>query len=118
MMKDKLITIAIEFAKVLVPAMLVLLQPIVTWMINRAGIGKRHRLVELRIKEFELLEKAIALQKTAKESEGPVSEMAKIKTSIVIDDVMDNFELARKSEEAKILGYTNLNWLKKLLLLF
>lgn len=115
---DKLVTIAIEFGKVLVPAMLVLLQPIITWMINRAGTGKRHRVVELRIKELELLEKAIALHKAARESDGPLAELAIEKTSVVFEDIKEKIESESKGEELKKHAYKKLTWFKKLLLLF
>lgn len=104
-----------EILIAIIAAVPVLFSPIVGWLINRIGLGRKFREVDLRIKKLELLEKAALLSR--KESEG----YEQINSSIdkAISDVITYLEVSDEIPQEQVhSGYATLSRTKKFLLLF
>lgn len=92
-----------------------LFSPIVGWFVNRIGLGRRFREIDLRIKKLELLEKAASLSRT--ESAGHEQVTASIDKAI--SNTLAYLEVAEEIPTEQVrLGYASLSRTKRFFLLF
>ena len=71
-----------------------LLSPVIAWSINRLGVGRENRELQVRAQTLEILERALSLQNTLRERDDPYSETAKKE----LEQVMGFVETALKPQ--------------------
>lgn len=94
-----------------------LLAPIIGWLINRAGAGRKLREVEWRMRQLELLEKAASVGGKTGDAEG--RDRVRAAVDEAIDDILAHIAAQRTPPEAaERTCYDSLSWPKRLLLIF
>ena len=94
----------IEIVLGLIAAIPALLSPVIAWSINRLGVGRESRELQVRAQTLEILERALSLQNTLRERDDPYSETAKKELEQVMEFVEGRsvaFAEARKTEPEK-----------------